>query len=278
MLLRESTSEFDLLYSAVTSNLRSFANDGQAKGTVTLDEVDWFEYLIDGFRAEYDVWDRPKHFEISGYLDLFEQCWRGSPVRIAGYAFLHVGYDLPRVLAASMAKFPLQRSRLRTLFLRPAPLFRQMFLDQFKRGMFGLLVRPFGYVKPLEVLAYWLLALRSVAWIHAEILADADPTTRSRLEHQLAMALLDTGNTAMKSFWIFSVPKLDNSQLFQVAPAPFFFQYPKATAAIALAAVASASFAFSRRSAATRIALMGQHFSVEATKRMAVPDPERLDR
>jgi hypothetical protein len=265
-------SDFEKVYSAVTDSLIEFADAGRDSGRITLTEARWFEFLVAEFRKQFLQWEAPVHPEIESYLSLFDSASR--PVRVAGHAFLHVGYDLPRVLASSFSKFHLTRSRLRTLFLRPAPLFREIFLAQARRGSFGLFSRPLGFVKPMEILAYWLLALRSVAWIHSEILADAGTQALRRdQERALAVALLESGRKAMQSVWIFSIPKLDNSDIFQVTPAPLFFLDVRMSASIA-AVLLLTIMRIRNESIAARIAAMGQYFSAIAPKHMEHPRPD----
>lgn len=247
-------------------------------GQINGREFDWYRYLIDAFLVEFDQWESPACHDISHYLTLFNRGRLPSAFRTAGHAFLHIGYDLPRVLANSMTTPPfdqIPRSRLRTLFLWPAPMFRQVFLEQIKDGMFGALARPFGYVKPLEILAYWILALRSVAWIHGEILADAPVGQRTSLEENLARSLLKAGLEARRASWLSGVPKLDNSRLFQLAWMPSTsiatsrerLQLLEA-AVLTIGGVLFASHEY-YRFAAERIRLLGEGFSAEASKAMA---------
>ncbi len=266
------TKEFEKLYAAVTASLRTFALAGRAKVQVSNQELQWFEYLIQGFLVEFQNWSSPTHTEIDEYLSMFDRGKASLPLRVAAHAFLHVGFDLPRVIADSLAKFPVPRWRLRALFLRPAPLFREIFFTQAKAGTFGLLGRPLGFVKPMEVLAYWLLSLRSVAWIHAEILADAASHVRRAKEHALAQAVLDTGRIALDSAWIFGIPKLDSSQIFQVTPAPLLLVDARMLATLAALAIGGMALRFRNESIAARIGLMGQHFSAIAPKRLAATE------
>src|SRR2546427_7433613 len=213
-----SYDEFNGLYSAVTAELRQFVAVASRLGEATQEETDWFRAIIDGFTQEFALWPTTTQPHIRSYLDLFETT-SSRILRVAGHAFLHIAYDLPRVLANHMTFPGTDRSRLRDLFVRPAPLLRQVFREHVRDGGLGLLLRPFGAAKPVEILAYWVIALRSVAWIHAEILAD-NPGIRPRLEKNLAEALFVAGEAARKKFWVLGVPRMELSRLFQISPAP----------------------------------------------------------
>lgn len=269
MTTSRDTADFLGLYDAVTEDLMNFVATARSEGRLSNIEENWFQYIISGFRREFTAWTSPAHPEINTYLSLFDRGKASRPLRVAGHAFLHVGYDLPRVLADSIAKFAIARSRLRMLFVRPAPLFREMFLRKAREGTFGILARPLGFVRPMEVLAYWLLSLRSVAWIHAEILADSPPTLRQAQEQALAQALLEAGQKAKESKWVFGIPKLDNSQLFQIVPGTVLMPDPRLSASIIGVFLFALLTRLQNESIASRIAIIGQHFGVAAPKLLA---------
>jgi hypothetical protein len=276
--------EFHDLYRAVTRALRQFVNDGSRVNAISDTEVDWFDDLIRGFDAEFYAWPVTANPHIRNYLDLFAARRVSTPLRLAAHAFLHVAYDLPRVIADNLKAYPLQdRARLRSLFLRPAPLFRQVFMDQLRQGFVGTLGRPFGYFKPAEIAGYWLLSLRSVAWIHAETLADAG-IRRPFMELRLARGLLSAGNTSNKIGGLAAIPKLDNSTLFQVTtPAVLSVQHPLAVSLTALgvtsALAATAAVRWYNQRQANRVAYFGAQVYAEATKALQgverAPPPTR---
>lgn len=114
-----------------------------------------------------------------------------------------------------------------------------------------------------DELAYWVISVRSIAWIHAEILAD-QPASRVTLEANLAKALQAAGTQVGKSHW--TIQRLDNSQLPQVTPLgllPLFeWSYLQWIAvALALLAVRARNHRF-----AVVIDAMGEYFTVEAAR------------
>lgn len=221
---------FDKLYKEVTEALRSYVQEGRSKGEISNQEKLWFEALIKGFQNEFDAWPGYKNNHPYRYLELFSPSHVSPTLRLAAHAFLHVAYDLPRVIADNLDPGNLQqRPRLRSLFLRPAPLFRQVFTEQLRAGLFGTVLRPVGYLKSVEIIAYWVLCLRSVAWIHAETLIDS-PQGRPSLELDLAKGLLKAGQDCITVGGIPGMVRLDNSTLFQVAaPVAVVAEHPTAT-------------------------------------------------
>ena len=208
--------DFEKLYSAITKDLDVFREEALSKKEINQIESDWFKAIVQGFTNEYNKWPTTNEAHIRKYLDLYNNT-SSRILRVSSHAFLHVAYDLPRVLADNMNIKGTNRIRLRNLFLRPTPLFRQTFSRHVKDGGLGFIFRPFGATPPVEMLAYWVIALRSVAWIHAEILAD-NPRSRKHYEANLAQALFKAGDEAYGKFWIFGIPHMEVSKLFQVAP------------------------------------------------------------
>jgi hypothetical protein len=156
---------------------------------------------------------------IRTYLELFERPGTSALLRLAAHAFLHIAFDLPRVIAPTLAPAsPTSRASMRTTFLRPGPIFLKAFLTHARVGELGRLGRVAGRFKPVRVLAYWVLALRSVAWIQAETLADRGVSASH--EKRMAIQLLKAAEEARTHRGVLGVPDLDNSRLLQLAPAP----------------------------------------------------------
>jgi hypothetical protein len=266
-------ASFARLYEDVTSALESFVLDGLIRGHITHWERDWFKTLIDGFTIEFRAWpDYPSGHPIRAYLDAFEER-TPAQLRLAAHAFLHIAYDLPRVIAGTLRTLPPpSRMALRSLFLRPAPLFRQIMLDQMRRGTFGILFRPLGFLRPAEILGYWLLALRSVAWIHAESLADSPNT--GALDLRLALGLMEAGRRARGS-----IERLDNSSLLQIVPsATIAAQDPRLIAAIVAGIAAlggAAATRYRNEQLARRIDRFGAWTFIESSKAI-MPFGERF--
>jgi hypothetical protein len=108
-------------------------------------------------------------------LQLFDR--EPAQVRLASHAFLHIAYDLPRVIAQTTRPSATE-ARLGQIFLEPSPLFLKAFVDFAKEGGLGLMGRALGW-KPARIIGFWTLALRSQAWIHAMVLAELLANTKS---------------------------------------------------------------------------------------------------
>jgi hypothetical protein len=262
---------FARLYADVDGALAAYVDEGVRRGHTTPSMQEWFKELSAGFHREFEAWAHyPETHPIGSYLRDFEQV-RSKSLRLAAHAFLHVAYDLPRVIADTLqASSYGDRRALRSFFLRPAPLFRQMLVNQVRGGAFGAILRPLGFFESTEILGYWLLALRSVAWIHAESLADSPD--RTVLEWQLAGALWATGRRARGK-----IEKLDNSQLFQATAAVGFPGLEWRTLGyIASILVATATATFAVRSYHQRIARRIDYFGaltyIESSKALRPVD------
>jgi hypothetical protein len=262
--------DFAALYADVTVELTRFGSDAHGLGQITTDELDWWLDVMQRFTLEFCKWRSPPLPPIQEYLALFDG--GGSrTMRLAAHAFLHVGYDLPRAIADSLIASPLPRYRLRSIFVRPAPLFRQIFVRRAREGSFGLLARPLGYLKAAEVLSYWLLSLRSVAWIHAEVLADTP--ARGALELDLAQGLLEAGKAARAYRGILGVPVLDNSTLLQVSAPVMLWDIVPAASTIAALSLAGIALRLRNESLARRLGHFGTRVFVEATRAMGAIEP-----
>lgn len=280
LLPRDDAHDFHRLYAAVTASLDEFCRDALRNGTIVKAEGDWYRSLVDGFTDEYAKWGKPTNANIQTFLDDFSAA--PKLVRLAGHAFLHIGYDLPRAIADHLQPStpPLPalppRSRLRQLFLWPGPMFRQVFREHIKCGAFGPLARLFGQLEPMEVLAYWVVALRSIAWIHAESLADYPKAKRSVAEANLARALNATAAGVGHFHW--RIARLDNSKLLQVAPVGLLAltEWPLGPwfLAGAVLGLAVAAYLARSRSIALAIDTMAQYFAIEATRAIQAGEHE----
>jgi hypothetical protein len=183
-------------------------------GRLSKGDEAWFRGLISSFESEFRKWPTSTG-DIHKYLQLFEGNEIDPHLRLAAHAFLHIAYDLPRVIATSLRTISYSRSSMRTAFLRPGPVFLRAFLDHATGGGFGILGRIAGRFEPMRALAYWVIALRSVAWVHAEILSESAP---GALDARMAQELCRAGIEATRRKWILGVPELDNSRMFQAVP------------------------------------------------------------
>jgi hypothetical protein len=212
------SDRFEALYDRVTQSLEDYVTLEEKAGNLPPAHALWFRDLIQGFQNEFRLWPSYANNDQARYLQLFEAPGVDPQLRLAAHAFLHIAYDLPRVISRTIGNpgFPL-RSQYRTIFVRPGGLFLKAFVSHARAGEFGFLGRLLGRFEPVRMLAYWVIALRSVAWIHAEILADAGGNSVV-LERRMAQALLAAGHEAIRHSWIWGVSELDNRDLLAVAP------------------------------------------------------------
>lgn len=177
---------FAALYHYVSRDLRVYAK--------TLDASDrkWFEYLIHGFLGEFRRWNRA---ELSGYFGILHAKGVNRYVSLAGHAFLHIAYDLPRTIAESLADPRLnsgsaeEKNRRRLAYVAVSPRFPDIIVDFLDDQW---LARHFGETKlgrsVIEQITYWAIALRTVAWVHAEVLHD-NPAQRRNMEREILECL-----------------------------------------------------------------------------------------
>jgi hypothetical protein len=120
------TARFYQLYCEITTGLTDFIDNLYVSGDVTPAEHAWFNGLINGFRSAYQRWPLAPNGHVRTYLQLFAT--RNRHLRLAAHAFLHIAFDLPRVIADSLVRVPeSERWRYRTLFVRSAPRLREVF-------------------------------------------------------------------------------------------------------------------------------------------------------
>jgi hypothetical protein len=109
-LFAQSTRSFKRLYEQLTIQLE------ETKCSLPLEqEQRWLQYLIDHFESEYFAWERKP--ELRKYLEITEQSsGRSKLLRVLGHAYLHLCYDLPRVLANSFTEIPLPDRRAHNIY------------------------------------------------------------------------------------------------------------------------------------------------------------------
>ena len=91
----QSTSPFRTLYQEVNQRLHV-----RGLALATEEERQWMQFLIDHFEIEYQLWAEKPELRI--YLELSDRCIRANPLlSVLAHAYLHVCYDLPRVIADS---------------------------------------------------------------------------------------------------------------------------------------------------------------------------------
>src|SRR5437773_185579 len=113
------TERFDKLYSQVTRDLRAFLVEEQHLQRLSPQCALWFDCLMRLFLNEFGRWPLYAGTAVGEYLALLESPGVHSDFRLAGHAFLHIAYDLPRCIAPTLvtASPMFLISELRTAFV-----------------------------------------------------------------------------------------------------------------------------------------------------------------
>lgn len=169
----ESHADFATLYATVARQMARFCDERVGAKIVARDEADWFRQLLVDFEREFGRWGGASAApRVNDYLRRLDA--EPRLVRLAGHVFLHIAFDLPRVLRASFVDRPaIARHRMRGLFLMPASLLHLDAMRRTELARHDLRARLAGGIGGLRVLAQWVQALRTNAWLHAEIAHDA---------------------------------------------------------------------------------------------------------
>lgn len=256
------TSRFHSIYDAVTADLRNYLWEEHtaSPSRLSTQEMAWFEFLIYHFQREYKSWPQSAEPRVITYLDTAEKC--GADLKLAAHVFLHVAYDLPRMICLSFEQYGGMDPGWRGVFVRPGPRFLRVFQQQMRDGTFGMLGRLVGQLDAAQALGYWLIALRSVAWIHAETLHDIQRSRGYQLLHvhrRMIDAMNTSLNEARKKPWVLGIERLNNPHL--TAGVPLFgaaFTWEQVVGgAIGAGVVAAGALGFRRHRVTSSIDVLG---------------------
>jgi len=203
-----ATTAFSAIYSDVTGRLRAIAS----RPTVQDTNRQWFDYLIHGFHDQYLAWQwKP---DVRAYLLGFHRARVPRLFSLSGDVYLHISYDLPRVIATSLGNVPADDFGViprppssvedgSILYLAATDEFFKV-LDKHAVSyqVSGLLALPAAIARSLlalRVLGFWVIALRNAAWIHAQVLAKS--VVRDKLEESLITSVRAAAADALKSPW-----------------------------------------------------------------------------
>lgn len=183
----EKFAPFDAVYETVTKRMRVYQN--------RLDQhKDWFEKLIIGFQEQRSLWDRSSPHELDGYMSK----WDISQSRLKHLsiaAYLHIAYDLPRVIANNHG--PLDLYDRYDVYVGAEHIFSEVLSDTARSvkvvgwwpGLLSKSIavseRLFGKTNAFEVMGQWVLKLRTTAWIHGQRLAVLPDEERTEAEARL---------------------------------------------------------------------------------------------
>ena len=163
------------------------------------DEVNLLRFLYFGFWLEYKPnWQGSP---INGVL-LRLQTRASKPLQVSCQAFLHMAYDLPRVIANALTANPplgMDPFNMEEAYFQMDNLFDKPLKAQFKSfrsvGIFALPSKFLGSSFSLaNVAAVWVRDIRARSFRHARTLARAQqvgPNTRVKVESDLKLAVIE---------------------------------------------------------------------------------------
>lgn len=256
--LQAQTSSFLALYRQVTNMIHDHA---KSHGWAEPERV-FIDYLVAGFFEEYRDWQMKP--TTGAYLKLFSSPSHLDALRVVAHAYLHIAYDLPRVLAQSFQDvrpplIPIDAPARINRFLELQDGLKRV-LDAAgsdTRIMGGLAhaIRLIPWRSHfLDVFGNWILVLRSNAFLHAEVLA-ADTRLRPTREQHLFVSVYKAAWKVRDEQWwnpVFWLSGLPSPGLTMLVPLGLFLQTQTIDAervgvwqilAIALAMTASALLA-----------------------------------
>ena len=214
---------FDLVYEEITQRIRQFAVNLTNK-----DEVTWLNILIVAFRHESDKWDT------NGLLDAYRRevehlHWR--VLQLTAGAYLHVSYDLPRILATNWPgsdHLPApNEQRGEIIYDQLSPEFRGAIASVCTRPeIVGIAGLPIGRISFVAAIAgHWIQNLRRAAWSHAHQMLACSSADREQLENVLLTAVTTSlTHTTRWAPWSFLylypplLPDLNNRDRLYFAP------------------------------------------------------------
>jgi hypothetical protein len=197
---------FDEIYEAVTARMVDRADRLPADN-----ERNWLKQIIADFQSERDLWPD------SDPLDPYREQWarlRFRVVRLVASVFLHVSYDLPRVLANNWPARGVwsggpSEPRGEWLYFDLRSIFSDILSTRARRLQVTGIYAPILWCVPLKLignLAHWISHLREGAWRHGRTLAYLNATDRAdteqRMVQAMSLALGDVSNLP----WTFTLP------------------------------------------------------------------------
>jgi len=143
--------------------------------SVSADEQVWLRYLTQRFQEEYRSWERDR--KVWDYLDLVEdRAYKSPMLKLIGHAYLHIAYDLPRVIADSLLTFEIPHDRAGVIFDRMDPMFTTVFTRCSQNvsvvGRLGYFLRFLNVLFPAfaKSCSAFVRMQRKSAWINAQVL------------------------------------------------------------------------------------------------------------
>jgi Family of unknown function (DUF5995) len=229
-LHRRHVTQFKGLYDAVTKEIEQYRDN--AENGLSEHEREWLTTLILGFRERFETWipEETKYLQtLYGQTD--------EPFTLPCHAYLHIAYDLPLVIAATLqpragSNAPVvNKDRARQIFFSMTGAFKNAMNSDWPKPMMVALLQ----LRALDaegLFLNWIALLRAGAWNSACDLAHARETDRPTLRRKLHQQIYETLKNARahSRIWgkIFAL----------VPPDPIAMWSGAATIALALGAAA----------------------------------------
>jgi hypothetical protein len=205
---------FDRLYESVTRLVRGHV--AERRPPLAEGERAWLLALVEEFYAERLLWSEERY---AAYVSRMAR-FRPRALRLCLGAFLHIAYDLPRVIAdhwpgASGTGLTLDEVRSQYLYFELdgllGPAISEVAAHRDVLGLLAVTGRIPIAKRAMGTLMFWALSLRAHAWLHARALGGADGT-RADVERAMLQAVeaaLDHVVERDVPSWMVRSPRLD---------------------------------------------------------------------
>ncbi|HYM79417.1 MAG TPA: hypothetical protein VE377_25805 [Candidatus Dormibacteraeota bacterium] len=188
---------------------------------------EFLEFLIGGFYAEYEAWD--KRAEYAEYFEVFRKA-RFRSFGLIGHAYFHMGYDLPVTIATSfeakpgLSIFAPPDDEAETTFVELSETFVDIFEENSSNyecnGVFALFAKVLPVSPVARTAATWVTNLRMVAWFNARRISRAPtPAAKDQVKAVILQQILAAGRDLARHKW-------NPIQWLSLLPAPTRRQFP----------------------------------------------------
>lgn len=198
----ELTEPFYLTYQAVTHAIRNYYQDHPDSRLL-------LEFMIEAFFEEYEGWPMTEPDDFAKkYLAMRHRQSKGRAYRLIGQTYLHIAWDLPRVVEKCFPLGELERLRISEAdaidhFRETNGLFEDVLYDNLKTygvsGMFapgGRLIERGSHL--LNSVFIWIVCIRMDAFALGASLGKHHPKDRDELLEIQKQAILKAASEATK--------------------------------------------------------------------------------
>jgi hypothetical protein len=219
---------FDITYGEVSRKIRDYITSLSDPA-----EAEWLKKIMWNFQTEADLWDYKG--ELTSYRSSMSDL-KLNILRLAAGAFLHISYDLPRVLANNWPGKPPNDPPPLEQGLRLYDYIGTFFSDVmddilFRSEVVGVVGPALQWPLAKRAMKLWLVNLRNTAWMHAHQLAHYPAAQRAQLEQRMLSKIADAlDNTSHWMPW--DVLKLSPPDLLNDVPGPVAYSVALPVAAI----------------------------------------------